>query len=107
MDTYANYRFKYEEKQLKDIKILLFTFEKIISNQSMFVSDRTTNMQVSKMKNKVYWSFVTIQYRTKCNNPLYQKFANNKFCVFTFFVANLTRSLLIDNDYKIRCHTFK
>ena len=38
-------------KKLKDIKILFefITFDKMISNQSMFVSDRNTNTQFSKM----------------------------------------------------------
>ena len=36
-------------------------FEKIISKQSIIVSDRTANMQFTKMQNKIYCSFVTIQ----------------------------------------------
>ena len=60
------------------------TFEKIISNQSIFVSDRTTNMQISEMQNAIYGSLVTIQYHAKCNNPLYQKVKSNKFCFYIF-----------------------
>ena len=43
------------EKQLKGI-----AFDKIISNQ-MFVSDRTTNIELSKMQNEIPGSLVTIQ----------------------------------------------
>ena len=55
----------YSEKQLKDIKILLtfnITFKKIIFNQSILISYRTTTMQFSKMQNEIYGSLVTIQY---------------------------------------------
>ena len=37
------------------------TFEKIISKQSIFVYDRNTNMQFSKMQNKIDGSLVKIQ----------------------------------------------
>ena len=37
------------------------TFEKIFSKQSIFVSDRTNNMQFSNSQNKIYGSLVTIQ----------------------------------------------
>ena len=41
------------------------TFEKIISKQSIFVSDKTTNMQFSKIQKKtVNGSLVMIQYHT-------------------------------------------
>ena len=37
-----------------DIKVLLtlLIFEKIISKQSIYLSDKTTNMQISKMQNE-------------------------------------------------------
>ena len=60
------------------------TLEKIISKQSIFVSDRNTNMQFSKMQNKIYGSLVTIQYHTKCTNPIYPKFTSKKFSVYIF-----------------------
>ena len=65
----------YSEKQLKDILVLFnyITFEKTISNESIFLSDRTTNMQCSRMQNKIYGSVVTLQYHVKCDNPCYQK----------------------------------
>ena len=56
---------KYHQRDVKLIKIIeryqnsfgYITVEKIISKQSIFVSVRTTNMQFSKMKNKItaYW----------------------------------------------------
>ena len=58
--------------------------QKIISIQGIFVSDRTTNMQFSGMQNKIYGSLVTIQYHTKCTNPLYPKFTSKKFSVYIF-----------------------
>ena len=60
------------------------TFEKNIFKQSIFVSDRTTNMQFSKVENKIYGPLVTIQYHTKCTNPLYPKFTSKKISVFIF-----------------------
>ena len=60
------------------------TVEKIISMQGIFVSDRTTNMQFSRMQNKIYGSLVAIQYHTKCTNPLYPKFTSKKFSVYIF-----------------------
>ena len=60
------------------------TVEKIISIQGIFVSDRTTNMPFSRMQNKIYGSLVTIQYHTKCTNPLYPKFTSKKFSVNVF-----------------------
>ena len=60
------------------------TFEEIISHQSIFVSDGTTNMQCSKMQNAIYGSLVTIQYHVKCNNPYYRKVTRNSFCFYVF-----------------------
>ena len=59
--------------------------------ESNFVSDRTVTMQFTKMQNEIYGSLLTIQYHIKCTNPLYSKFASNKFS----FAANFTRSLLM------------
>ena len=59
-------------------------FDKIFLKQNIFVSDRTTNMQFSKMQNKIYGPTVMIQYHTKCTNPLYPKFTSKKFSVFIF-----------------------
>ena len=69
------------------------TFEKIIAKQSIFVFDRTINLQFSKVQNEMYGSLVTIQYHAKCNNPLYRKFKRNNFC-FIFSAAKSTWSLL-------------
>ena len=47
----------YLEKQFKDIKFLfiLLHLKKIILNQSIIVSDRTTNMQFIKMQLTGHW----------------------------------------------------
>ena len=76
-----------QKVKLKSVQINMkhvsyITFEKIISKQSFFVSDRTTNMHFSKMQNKINGSVVTIQYHTKCTNPFYQKFTSKKFSVY-------------------------
>ena len=60
------------------------TVEKIIYIQGIFVSDRTINIQFSRMQNKIYGSLVTIQYHTKCTNPLYPKFTSKKISVCIF-----------------------
>ena len=60
------------------------TVENIISIQGIFVSDRTTTMQFSRMQNKIYGSLVVIQYHTICTNPLYQKFTSKTFSVYIF-----------------------
>ena len=70
------------------------TFEKIISKQIIFVSDRTTNMQISKMQNKIYGPLVMIRYHTKCTNPFYPKFTSKTFSVY-ILAATLTWSLLM------------
>ena len=41
-------------------------------------------MQFSKMQNKIYGSLVTIQYHTKCTNPLYPNFTCKKISVIIF-----------------------
>ena len=72
------------------------TFEKIISIQGVFVYDKTRNMQFRRMQNKVYGSLVTIQYHTKCANPLYQKFTSKKISCYIFAAtATFTWSLLM------------
>ena len=68
-------------------------FEEIISDQRIFVSDRTTNMQFSTMQNAMYGALVTIQLHAKCNTLLTEKSQAIKFFLI-IFVANLTRSLL-------------
>ena len=60
------------------------TVQKIIYIQGIFVSDRTINMQFSRMQNKIYGSLVTIQYHIKCTNPFYPKFTSKKFSVCIF-----------------------
>ena len=63
------------------------TFEKVISKQSNVVSDGTINMQFSKhgkIQYEIDGSLVTIQYHTKCTNPLYPKFTSNTFKVYIF-----------------------
>ena len=52
--------------------------------QSNFASDRITTMQFSKKQNEMYRSLVTIQYHTKCTNPLYPKFTSKKRSTYNF-----------------------
>ena len=78
------------------------TFEKIISKHIIFVSDRTTNMKFSKMQNKIYGSLVSMQYHTKCTNPLYSKFTSKQFSLYLFFAATFIKSLLM---FKFRPQT--
>ena len=59
-------------------------FDKIIFKQSISVSDRSNNMQFSKIQNKIYGPLVTIQYHTKCTYPHNPKFTSKFFSVFTF-----------------------
>ena len=59
-------------------------FEKIIFKQSNFISNRTITMQLSKMQNEIYGSLITLQYHTKCTDPLYPKFTSNKFSAYIF-----------------------
>ena len=73
----------------------------MISKQNIFVSDRTTNVQFSKMQNKIYGSLVTIQYHTKCTNPLYPKFTYTKFSVNIFgcnFYLVIAYGLILNID---------
>ena len=70
----------YSEKQLRDIRILFYfiTFGNIIFKQNIFVIDRIITMQFTKMQIKIHGSLVTIQYYTKCTDPLYPKFTSKK-----------------------------
>ena len=70
----------YSEKQLKDIKLLLtlITFWNIIFKQIIFVIDRIITMRFTKMQIEIHGSLVTIQYYTKCTDPLYPKFTSKK-----------------------------
>ena len=79
----------YREKKLSDIKSYLdnIIIEKIISKLSTCEPDITTNMQFNKMQNKINGSLATIQYPTKCINPLYPKFRSKIFSV-NFFRNN-------------------
>ena len=71
------------------------TFEKTFSNKSMFVSDRTTNMQCSRIQNEIYGSVVTGQYHAKCNNPPYPNVTSkNLIFALILFAKNLIWSLL-------------
>ena len=85
-----------QKKLLKYIKKFDYiTVEKIYSVQGIFVSDGTTNMQFSRMQNKIYGSLVSIQYHTKCTNPLYPNVHKQKKIAFIPFAATFTWSLLM------------
>ena len=77
----------YSEKQLKDVKIILtILLLRKKYKQSIFVFDRTTNLQLSKMQSEIYESLVTIQYHAECIKPLfiYRMYTNNKIRVYIF-----------------------
>ena len=82
------------------------TFEKIISKQSTFVFDRTTNLLFSNMQNEIYGPLVTIPYHAKCNNPFYQKMTSNKTCFYIFCCKpNLViANFLIPATEKVHIH---
>ena len=70
-DTCIYFKLTYEHSaqvsyQLKDIKIqiLLFLLHLRISNQSIFESDITTNMQFSKVQNAIYFKGHWLRYST-------------------------------------------
>ena len=71
---------------MKDVKILLtidITFEKIISKQSICISDRTTNMQFSKTKLTRHW----LRHSTAPNVPaLFTQSSQAKNLVFIFLL---------------------
>ena len=59
-------------------------FDKIRFKQSIFVSDRTTNMQFSKMQNKIYEPLVRIKCYAKCTHLLYPKLQAKNLAFITF-----------------------
>ena len=73
-------------------------FDKIIFKQSIFVSDRTNNIQFSKMQNEIYGPLITIQYHTRCTNPLYPKFTSKNFSVFYYLLQRLPGHCLCSNS---------
>ena len=76
----------YSEKQLKDIKnsFDFITFGNMIFKQIITVIDRIITMQFPKMQIEIHGSLVTIQYYTKCTDPLYPKFTSKKFSALNF-----------------------
>ena len=54
----------------------------------MIISDKTTNMQFSRMQNKIYGSLVTMQYHTNVQT-LFTQSSQAKNLTFIFFAANL------------------
>ena len=76
----------YSEKQLKDIKIVLtlLTFWNIIFKENIFVIDRIITMQFTKVQIEIHGPLVTIQYYTKCTDPLYPKFTSKNFSALNF-----------------------
>ena len=60
------------------------TFGNIIFKQIIFVIDRIITMQITKMQIEIHRSLVTIQYYTKCTNPLYPKFTSKKLSALKF-----------------------
>ena len=90
----------YSKNQLKNIKILLTLLH---LRQSIFVFDRTTNGQFSKMRNEIYGSLVTIQYHAKCNN--HHESSQAIQFAFMFVAANLNWSLLFFNSDNKKVYT--
>ena len=60
------------------------TFGNIIFKQIIFVIDRIITMQFTKMQIEIHGSLVTIQYYTKCTDPVYPKFTSKKFSALNF-----------------------
>ena len=56
----------------------------MIFKQIIFVIDRIITMQFTKMQIEIHGSLVTIQYYTKCTDPLYPKFTSKKFSALNF-----------------------
>ena len=56
----------YSDIQLKDMKSIFIVNLK----KRFFVSDRSTNMQLTKMQNEIYGSLVTIQYHANVTSLL-------------------------------------
>ena len=71
----------YSEKQLKDIKILLTFYHLGIQflNKLFLSLIKLPLCNSPKLKIEIHGSLVTIQYYTKCTNPLYPKFTSKKF----------------------------
>ena len=61
------------------------TFGNLIFKQIIFVIDRIITMQFTKIQSAIHGSLVTIQYYTKCTNPLYPKFTSKKFSALNFW----------------------
>ena len=51
----------------------------------MFVIDRIITMQFIKMQIEIHGSLVTIQYYTKCTDPLYPNFTSKKISALNFW----------------------
>ena len=60
------------------------TFGNIVFKQIIFVIDRIITLQFTKMQIEIHGSLVTIQYYTKCTDPLYLKFTSKKFSALNF-----------------------
>ena len=74
----------------------------MISKQSIFVSDRTTNMQFSNMQKKNCTGHL-LRYNTTPNVPtLFTQSLHAKILAFIFFAATFTWSLLM---FKFRPQT--
>ena len=63
----------------------LYNIRNIIFKQIIFVIDRIITMQFTKMQIEIHGSLVTLQYYTKCTDPLYLKFTSKKFSALNFF----------------------
>ena len=89
----------YSEKQLKDIKIVLtlLTFWNIIFKENIFVIDRIITMQFTKVQIEIHGSLVTIQYYTKCTDPLYPKFTSKNFSTLNF-CCNFYQVIICSNS---------
>ena len=73
-----------KEKENKIYSFDFITFGNIIFKQIIFVIDRIITMQFTKMQIEIHWSLVTIQYYTKCTDPLYPKFTSKKISALNF-----------------------
>ena len=62
----------------------LITFGILIFKPIIFVINRIITMQFTKMQIEIHGSLVTIQYYTKCSDPLYPKFISKKFSTLNF-----------------------
>ena len=62
----------------------IITFGNIIFKQIIFVIDRIITMQFTKMHIEIHGSLVTIQFYTKCTDPLYPEFTSKKNSALNF-----------------------